>query len=92
MHRQTRHTLAHWVVRRVDKGKAYLLLSKSAQGGKKRHGKAIGSGEVNYGIIGTATLRRELKKLNDHTRNLSYCAMQMDADKETLAKMVISKS
>lgn len=90
MHRQTRHTLAHWVVRRVDKGKAYLLLSKSAQGGKKRHGKTIGVGEVNYGFIGTSTLRSELKKLGDHTNNLSFCAMKMDADRETLAKMLAS--
>lgn len=92
MHRQVRHTLAHWAVRRIETGEAFLILSKNAQEGKKRHGKMIGAGEIHYGIMGTATLRRELKKLEQHTQNLSVAAMHMNKDTQGLAGMLTNRT
>lgn len=90
MHRQIRHALAHWAVRRVEGGKAYLLLSKHSQEAKKRHGKFGGAEVMNYGIMGVATLRRELAKLEQHAQNLSMAAAAMSAEPEVLAKMTRS--
>lgn len=91
MHRQIRHTLAHWAVRRIEGGRAFLVLSKNAQEGKKRHGKMIGAGELHYGMMGTATLRRELKKLEQHTQNLSVAAVHMGKDRQGLASMLAAR-
>lgn len=91
MHRQMRHALAHWAVRRLENGAAYLILSKDGQEGKKRSGQTIGVDHAHYGIIITGTLRRELDKLEQHTHNLSLVAFAMSRDKATLAKMIISK-
>lgn len=88
MHRQMRHTLAHWAVRRVSGDDAFIFLSKNAQEGKKRTGNMIGESEISYGFTGKRTLRRELRKLEEHTQNLSVAAAKMTADRETLAKMV----
>lgn len=88
MHRELRHTLAHWVVRRLDKGRAYLVMSKNAQEGKKRHGELIGANQIGYGIISAASLKRELAYLEIHTHNLSTVALALNNDCETLADMV----
>lgn len=88
MHRQMRHTLAHWAVRRVSGDDAFIFLSKNAQEGKKRTGNMIGASEISYGFAGKRTLRRELRKLEEHTQNLSVAAAKMTDDRETLAKMV----
>lgn len=88
MHRQMRHTFAHWTVRRVEGDKAFLLLSKNAQEGKKRTGTMPMVGCMNYGIVAKETLRRELRKLEEHTQNLSIVAAHMSKDSVTLARMV----
>jgi hypothetical protein len=87
MHRPVRHTFAHWAVRSVERGRAYLLLSKHAQEGKRRHGRMIGAGQSHYGILGVSTLRSELGKLEQHTQNLSVAALKMSSDPLTLQKM-----
>lgn len=88
MHRIMRHTLAHWAVRRVERGRAYLLLSKNAQEGKKRHGRMISAGESHYGFVGVASMRAELRKLEQHTQNLSVIVLAMREDPESLRKML----
>ena len=60
MHRENRHRLAHWAVRKTRDGKTFILLSKDARRASKEHGRTIGSRSISYGFMTKKWLQREV--------------------------------
>ena len=84
MHRDNRHRLAHWAVRKTRDGKTFILLSKDARRASKEHGRIVGSRSVSYGFMTKKWLQREVKKLEDHTQNLSLMAALLEQNQNQL--------
>lgn len=78
MHRQHRHTFAHWAARRVPGEDVLILLSKDAREGKRRDGYERDSYQSSYGLLALPPFRAEVEKLNTHTHNLSVYAYELE--------------
>jgi hypothetical protein len=78
MHRQHRHTFAHWAVRRVPEEDVLLLLSKDAREGKRRDGHERDSYQSSFGFVALPPMRTEVEKLNAHTHILSVYAYELE--------------
>lgn len=74
--------------RMAEGARAFLLLSKNSQEGKRRHGKLSGESESSYGLTGIKTLRRELRKLEDHAHALSLASFHMSDQRSVLSAMI----
>lgn len=88
MHRDMRHRLAHWVVRRVKREQALMLLGKDYRRASKEGIGQLDSRTGGYGLFGLRTFRRELKKLEDHAQTLSLMAPAFENFQEDLITRV----
>lgn len=84
MHRDNRHRLAHWAVRKTRDGKTFILLSKDARRASKEHGRTVGSRLVSYGFMTKKWLQREVEKLEDHAQNLNLMAALFEQNQNQL--------
>lgn len=92
MHRQHRHTFAHWAARRIPGTDALIVLSKDAREGKRRDGYERDSYQSSYGIFILPPLRAEVEKLNAHTHNLSVYAYEMETSIDELRQGMHARS
>lgn len=74
MHRQHRHTLAHWVVRRMPGEDAFIVLTKSSGDLKKRGLNAPESNKYIWGAFKISHLREELSIIIGHCNYVSQAA------------------
>lgn len=88
MHRENRHRLAHWAVRKTRNGKTFILLSKDARRASKEHGRKVGNRSVSYGFITKKWLQLEVGKLERHAQNLSLMAVLFEQNKDQLGNLL----
>ncbi|MGN2406918.1 hypothetical protein ACTACD_14235 [Pseudomonas syringae] len=74
MHRQHRHTLAHWVVKRMPEEDAFVILTKSSGDLKKRGLNAPDSNMYTWGVFKISHLREELNIIVGHCNYISQAA------------------
>ena len=80
MHRQHRHTFAHWVVRRLPGEEAFIVLTKSSGDLKKRGLEAPEPDKCIWGIFMISHLKDELENIIGHCDYISQSAAYLYSD------------
>ncbi|MDP3339023.1 hypothetical protein [Frigidibacter sp.] len=92
MHRTHRHGFAHWVVRKVPKQDALVILTKNSKEAIRRDNFAQGRDEAKFGIVQLRPLRHELDKLMKHSDYLARLASNLEDNRDLLRSEHLARS
>ena len=81
MHRIHRHSFAHWVVRKHIQLDVLVILTMNAREAERRDQKQHSDGKVKFGLMPTATLEEEFRKLQGHCDYMAKLVASIEVGK-----------